>query len=82
MNKVVVGMGGTPNLKQVRSKVGSLDNSNYKPSGGEFKVETRKLDWKVTSRTSNLNDGYVPRGGEKKVINIGHITQERLAQMT
>lgn len=60
-------MSGTPNLKQIKSKIGSLDNSNYKPSGGDIKVETRKLEWKASARTSNFNDRYVPKGGEKKV---------------
>ena len=67
MNKIVVGTTASPNLKQVRSKIGSLDNAAYKPGGGEVKIESRKLEWKTTARTSNFNDGYAPKGGDKKV---------------
>ena len=67
MNKIVVGTTASPNLKQVRSKIGSLDNAAYKPGGGEVKIESRKLEWKTTARTSNFNDGYTPKGGDKKV---------------
>ena len=70
MNKIVVGVTASPNLKQVRSKIGSLDNAAYKPGGGEVKIESRKLEWKTTARTSNFNDGYTPKGGDKKVKNV------------
>lgn len=61
MNKIVVGMTGSPNLKQVRSKIGSLRNAGYKPGGGDVKIESHKLDWKPNTRVSITNDG------EKKV---------------
>ena len=50
MNKIVVGVTASPNLKQVRSKIGSLDNAAYKPGGGEVKIESRKLEWKTNAR--------------------------------
>jgi hypothetical protein len=43
MNKIVVGVTASPNLKQVRSKIGSLQNAAYKPGGGDVKIESRKL---------------------------------------
>jgi len=55
MNKVIVGKSGSPNLKQVRSKIGSLMNTNYKPGGGDVKIESHKLEWKP--RISLTNDG-------------------------
>lgn len=67
MNKIVVGVTASPNLKQVRSKIGSLDNAAYRPGGGDVKIESRKLEWKTTARTTNFNDGYIPKGGDKKV---------------
>jgi hypothetical protein len=50
MNKIVVGVTASPNLKQVRSKIGSLENASYKPGGGEVKIESRKLEWKTNAR--------------------------------
>jgi microtubule-associated protein tau len=55
MNKIVVGVTASPNLKQVRSKIGSLENAAYKPGGGEVKIESRKLEWKTNARFHFLN---------------------------
>jgi hypothetical protein len=68
MNKIKVGMASSPNLKVVRSKVGSLQNANYRPGGGAVKIESRKLEWKSEAKTKALNEGYSPKGGDKKVI--------------
>ena len=70
MNKVKLSLTATPNLRQVSSKIGSLNNATHRPGGGDIKIERRKLDWKVESRTQAKNDGYVPQGGDKKVKNI------------
>ena len=67
MNKIKVGMTSSPNLKKVQSKVGSLSNASYRPGGGEFKIKSQKLDWKAQPRTRAFNDGYTPKGGDKKV---------------
>ena len=67
MNKVQVGKTQSPNIKQVRSKIGSLQNASHKPKGGDFKIENKKLEWKTGSRTSNFNESYTPKGGDKKV---------------
>lgn len=68
MNKVQVGAAPSPNLKVVRSKIGSLQNTSYKPGGGQVKIENRKLEWKAGTRVIAKNDTYVPGGGDKKVI--------------
>lgn len=67
MNKIQVGNAPSPNLKQVRSKIGSLDNAAHKPGGGNIKIETKKLEFKVTPRIEAKNDKYIPKGGEKKI---------------
>lgn len=67
MNKIQVGAAPSPNLKTVRSKIGSLQNAAYKPGGGRVKIESRKLEWKAAPKIEALNDAYVPRGGDKKV---------------
>lgn len=68
MNKVQVGAAASPNLKVVRSKIGSLENASYKPGGGRVKIENRKLDFsKAQPKIAAKNDKYAPSGGEKKV---------------
>lgn len=68
MNKIKVGNAPPPNLRQVRSKIGSLDNAAHKPGGGKIKIETKKLEFNVNSRIEAKNDTYAPKGGERKVI--------------
>lgn len=67
MNKVQVGATPSPNLKAVRSKIGSLENTTHKPGGGNVKIESRKLEVKAAPRIAARNDMYVPGGGDKKV---------------
>lgn len=67
MNKIQVGHAPSPNLKAVRSKIGSLDNASYKPGGGNVKIETKKIEIKATPRIEAKNDKYIPKGGERKV---------------
>lgn len=70
MNKIQVGAAPSPNLKTVRSKIGSLDNASYKPGGGKVKIENRKLDFSkgAQSKIAAKNEKYTPSGGDKKVI--------------
>lgn len=67
MNKVQVGFAPSPNLKVVRSKIGSLENANHKPGGGNVKIENRKIDIKAQPRIAAKNECYAPGGGDKKV---------------
>lgn len=67
MNKIQVGAAPSPNLKQIKSKIGSLDNATHKPGGGNVKIETRKIEIKAAPRIQAKNDMYAPKGGEKKV---------------
>nr|CAI5861837.1 unnamed protein product [Callosobruchus analis] len=68
MNKIQVGAAPSPNLKVVKSKIGSLANASYKPGGGNVKIETKKLEFKATPRIEAKNDKYQPKGGEKKIV--------------
>ncbi|XP_029173762.1 microtubule-associated protein tau isoform X2 [Nylanderia fulva] len=72
MNKVQVGAAPSPNLKTVRSKIGSLDNASYKPGGGKVKIENRKLDFgsKAQPKIAAKNDKYMPSGGDKKIAQV------------
>lgn len=67
MNKIQVGGAPSPNLKAVKSKIGSLNNATYKPGGGNVKIETKKLDFNKTApKIEAKNDKYAPKGGDKK----------------
>ncbi|XP_039445442.2 uncharacterized protein LOC120425109 isoform X4 [Culex pipiens pallens] len=68
MNKIQVGATPSPNLKVVRSKIGSLENATHKPGGGNVKIETKKIEIKAGSRIEAKNEHYVPKGGDKKII--------------
>ncbi|XP_058467848.1 microtubule-associated protein tau isoform X2 [Malaya genurostris] len=68
MNKIQVGATPSPNLKVVKSKIGSLENATHKPGGGHVKIETKKIDIKAAPRIEAKNDAYVPKGGDKKII--------------
>lgn len=75
MNKVQVGNAPSPNLKTVKSKIGSLDNATYKPGGGKVKIENRKLDFnKAAPKIAAKNETYTPSGGSKKVCVILNTT--------
>lgn len=74
MNKIQVGNAPSPNIKAVKSKIGSLDNTTYKPGGGKVKIENRKLDFQnVTPKIAAKNDTYAPSGGSKKVSDITYL---------
>ncbi|XP_072743392.1 uncharacterized protein Tau isoform X2 [Anoplolepis gracilipes] len=69
--KIQVGAAPSPNLKTVRSKIGSLDNASYKPGGGKVKIENRKLDFsKAQPKIAAKNDKYTPSGGDKKISQV------------
>lgn len=68
MNKVQVGGAPSPNLKQIKSKIGSLENATHKPGGGNVKIESKRVDIRAAPRIEAKNDMYVSKGGDKKVI--------------
>lgn len=68
MNKIQVGSAPSPNIKAVKSKIGSLENATYKPGGGKVRIENRKIDFNnVTPKIAAKNEAYAPSGGSKKV---------------
>lgn len=70
MNKIKVGNAPPPNLRQVRSKIGSLENAAHKPGGGKIKIETKKVEFNAQPRIAAKNSEYAPGGGDKKVANL------------
>uniref|UniRef100_A0AAQ5Z6X9 Microtubule-associated protein n=1 Tax=Amphiprion ocellaris TaxID=80972 RepID=A0AAQ5Z6X9_AMPOC len=61
----------TPDLKNIRSKIGSIDNIKYQPGGGKVQIVHKKLDFShVTSRCgSKDNIKHVPGGGNVQILN-------------
>lgn len=53
-----------------KSKIGSLENTTYRPGGGDKKIESVKLDFKDKAKSkigSKDNVKHVPGGGNVKV---------------
>ncbi|XP_037092026.1 microtubule-associated protein tau-like isoform X2 [Pollicipes pollicipes] len=67
MNKVQVGTAASPNIKNVKSRIGSLANSSYKPGGGNIKIESHKIDVSKASTKIQAKSSYKPGGGTKKI---------------
>lgn len=66
--KAPVGLAKGPNLKNVKSKIGSLNNVRHKPAGGERKIESQKLSWNTSSRVGSLDNAkHRPKGGAVRV---------------
>lgn len=66
--KAPVGQAPGPNVRNVRSKIGSLENIKHKPKGGEKKVSTVKLEWQAQSKIGSLEYAtHKPGGGDKKI---------------
>ncbi|XP_074857317.1 microtubule-associated protein 2 isoform X8 [Carettochelys insculpta] len=61
-----------PDLKNVRSKIGSTDNIRYQPKGGQVQIVTKKIDLShVTSKCGSLkNIRHRPGGGRVKIESV------------
>ncbi|XP_066058452.1 microtubule-associated protein 4 isoform X9 [Chamaea fasciata] len=60
-----------PDLKNVRSKIGSTDNIKHQPGGGKVQIQNKKVDLsKVSSKCgSKANIKHKPGGGDVKIEN-------------
>lgn len=58
-------------IKNVSSKIGSLENYNHKPQGGDVVIQTHELNWNAQSKINSLEKAanYVPNGGNVKIEN-------------
>ncbi|XP_040840534.1 microtubule-associated protein 2 isoform X14 [Ochotona curzoniae] len=61
-----------PDLKNVKSKIGSTENIKYQPKGGQVQIVTKKIDVShVTSKCGSLkNIRHRPGGGRVKIESV------------
>nr|XP_060638406.1 microtubule-associated protein 2 isoform X16 [Anolis sagrei ordinatus] len=71
-----------PDLKNVRSKIGSTDNIKYQPKGGQVRILSKKIDFSdVQSRCGSKDNLTHAAGGGNiqivtKKIDLSHVTSK------
>ncbi|XP_031714597.1 microtubule-associated protein 2 [Anarrhichthys ocellatus] len=71
-----------PDFKNIRSKIGSIENIKYQPKGGQVLIPSVKLDYShVQSRCGSLDRrGHSAGGGnvmiQNKKIDLSHVTSK------
>ncbi|XP_039768628.1 microtubule-associated protein 2 isoform X10 [Ornithorhynchus anatinus] len=71
-----------PDLKNVRSKIGSTENIRYQPKGGQVRILSKKMDFsKVQSRCGSKDNIQHSAGGGNiqivtKKIDVSHVTSK------
>ncbi|KAM9664650.1 microtubule-associated protein 2 isoform 3-T3 [Trichechus inunguis] len=71
-----------PDLKNVKSKIGSTDNIKYQPKGGQVSILNKKIDFsKVQSRCGSKDNIKHSAGGGNvqivtKKIDLSHVTSK------
>lgn len=66
--KAPVGLAKGPDLKNCKSKIGSLNNIKHTPTGGRITIPSQKLKWNAQSKVGSLeNKEHKPGGGKLKV---------------
>ncbi|XP_040084557.1 microtubule-associated protein 2 isoform X10 [Oryx dammah] len=71
-----------PDLKNVKSKIGSTDNIRYQPKGGQVRILNKKIDFsKVQSRCGSKDNIKHSAGGGNvqivtKKIDLSHVTSK------
>ncbi|XP_016410223.1 microtubule-associated protein 2 [Sinocyclocheilus rhinocerous] len=71
-----------PDLKNVKSKIGSIDNIKYQPKGGQIQILNKKLDFSHVQSKCGSKDNlkHSPRGGnvqiQSKKIDLSHVTSK------
>lgn len=63
-----VGLAKGPDLKNCKSKVGSLHNIKHIPAGGGVVIPTKKLEWNATSKVGSLENKKHKPGGGRLVV--------------
>ncbi|XP_032934871.1 microtubule-associated protein tau isoform X3 [Catharus ustulatus] len=60
-----------PDLKNVKSKIGSTDNLKHQPGGGKVQIINKKLDFSSVQSKCGSKDNikHIPGGGSVQIIN-------------
>ncbi|XP_051969519.1 microtubule-associated protein 4 isoform X3 [Xyrauchen texanus] len=81
------GSAPAPDIKNIRSKIGSTDNIKHQPGGGKVQILNKKVDMsKVTAKCgSKSNIKHKPGGGEIKIeshkVNFKDKAQSKVGSM-
>ncbi|KAJ8415197.1 hypothetical protein AAFF_G00008950 [Aldrovandia affinis] len=61
-----------PDLKNVRSKIGSTDNMKYQPKGGQIQILNKKVDFSHVQSKCGSKDNlkHCPRGGNVLIPSV------------
>ncbi|XP_036807686.1 microtubule-associated protein 2-like isoform X3 [Oncorhynchus mykiss] len=61
-----------PDLKNIKSKIGSTDNMKYQPKGGQVHITTKKIDLShITSKCGSMsNIRHRPGGGNVRIESV------------
>lgn len=71
-----------PDLKNVKSKIGSTDNIKYQPKGGQIQILNQKLDFTHVQAKCGSKDNlkHSPLGGDVQIqtkkIDVSHVTSK------
>lgn len=66
--KAPVGLAKGPDLKNCKSKIGSLNNIKHSPQSSGITIQSQKLKWNAKSKIGSLdNKEHKPGGGTLKV---------------
>lgn len=71
-----------PDLKNVRSKIGSTDNIKYQPKGGQVKILSEKTDYSAVESRCGSKDNITHNAGGgdiqivSKKIDLSHVTSK------
>ncbi|XP_066431742.1 microtubule-associated protein 2 isoform X4 [Eleutherodactylus coqui] len=60
-----------PDLKNIKSKIGSIDNIKYQPKGGQVKILSEKIDYSAVQARCGSKDNisHYAGGGDVKIVN-------------
>ncbi|XP_039420549.1 microtubule-associated protein tau isoform X11 [Corvus cornix cornix] len=71
-----------PDLKNVKSKIGSTDNLKHQPGGGKVQIINKKLDFSSVQSKCGSKDNikHIPGGGSVQIVykpvDLSHVTSK------
>ncbi|RXM29996.1 Microtubule-associated protein tau [Acipenser ruthenus] len=70
-NRTPVPLAPMPDLKNVKSKIGSIDNIKHQPGGGKVQILNKKMDLSNVQSKCGSKDNikHLPAGGNVQILN-------------